>query len=286
MDDSGPEGLTTEEIAEIPEVSLYPVSPPQCSICLEDIKRGSKAKVLSCDHLFHSPCIITWLQRRSTCPVCRANLAKYSRDYDLEEGEIYWDNDEDFYDDEDIYGDEEEWNALHGAPSRHRLITEAAFMAITNHEFLEGESDGDSGENTEHTPDSPIEILSDDSDEGIPEIDHQLPSNSSESSEIIDMEPLPNYDADSESDSSVNEQYEGNDPVGDSDSPPFGILDTLVRTGSFVQDLSISDISSESLFNDSDEPMSIEVDEHYLSEVATISLSESDDLTEMEVDSV
>ena len=41
----------------------------QCSICFENLS-GSCIN-LRCNHLFHEQCITRWLQRHSTCPVCR-----------------------------------------------------------------------------------------------------------------------------------------------------------------------------------------------------------------------
>jgi len=46
-----------------------------CSICLEaysDIDPGTKITI--CRHIFHRPCLMTWLESSSTCPMCRADL--------------------------------------------------------------------------------------------------------------------------------------------------------------------------------------------------------------------
>ncbi|KAL4440071.1 hypothetical protein ABPG75_003072 [Micractinium tetrahymenae] len=44
--------------------------PPDCSICSE--KLASPAQALpGCSHLYHPVCIRRWLQRKSTCPLCR-----------------------------------------------------------------------------------------------------------------------------------------------------------------------------------------------------------------------
>ena len=53
------------------------VAPPEelrctsCSICLEDFTKGELALRLPCGHLFHGPCIGTWLSSSSACPNCR-----------------------------------------------------------------------------------------------------------------------------------------------------------------------------------------------------------------------
>jgi len=43
-----------------------------CAICRNDLGLGSET--MSCGHLFHTMCIHRWLQRQTTCPLCRASL--------------------------------------------------------------------------------------------------------------------------------------------------------------------------------------------------------------------
>ncbi|XP_034023511.1 E3 ubiquitin ligase BIG BROTHER-related-like [Thalassophryne amazonica] len=45
-----------------------------CAICLMDYVVGEKILLLTCDHVFHAVCVGTWLQAKSTCPVCRADV--------------------------------------------------------------------------------------------------------------------------------------------------------------------------------------------------------------------
>ncbi|KAK1318977.1 E3 ubiquitin-protein ligase RING1 [Acorus calamus] len=45
-----------------------------CSVCLEDFEVGGEAKVMPCNHKFHSGCILPWLELHSSCPVCRFQL--------------------------------------------------------------------------------------------------------------------------------------------------------------------------------------------------------------------
>lgn len=46
----------------------------ECVICLSDIVIDETQVVLSCNHYFHEECIITWLDRNNSCPVCRNNI--------------------------------------------------------------------------------------------------------------------------------------------------------------------------------------------------------------------
>lgn len=47
---------------------------PQCIICITDIEKGSDTLLIPCGHMFHEPCIKSWLDKHNTCPVCRFEL--------------------------------------------------------------------------------------------------------------------------------------------------------------------------------------------------------------------
>ena len=47
---------------------------PSCCICLDEIVIGAKTVLLPCGHMFHSDCIITWLKKNNTCPMCRFEI--------------------------------------------------------------------------------------------------------------------------------------------------------------------------------------------------------------------
>jgi len=47
---------------------------PTCAICLDTIQRSQVARQLPCRHTFHRDCIQPWLERRPTCPECRARV--------------------------------------------------------------------------------------------------------------------------------------------------------------------------------------------------------------------
>ena len=44
---------------------------PICSVCQYDIDSGLE---LHCRHAFHDECINAWIDRQSTCPVCRVEI--------------------------------------------------------------------------------------------------------------------------------------------------------------------------------------------------------------------
>eukprot|EP01017_Pseudomicrothorax_dubius_P030487 TRINITY_DN3810_c0_g1_i3.p1 TRINITY_DN3810_c0_g1~~TRINITY_DN3810_c0_g1_i3.p1 ORF type:complete len:486 (-),score=40.50 TRINITY_DN3810_c0_g1_i3:116-1573(-) len=52
-------------------------SQTNCSICLEDFERNSKCRQISlCAHIFHAPCIDTWMKQNSSCPVCKKEITE------------------------------------------------------------------------------------------------------------------------------------------------------------------------------------------------------------------
>ncbi|KAJ1910600.1 hypothetical protein IWQ60_010570 [Tieghemiomyces parasiticus] len=45
--------------------------PPVCGVCSEEFEAGEKACHLSCRHLFHSECVVSWLTTKAAkCPLC------------------------------------------------------------------------------------------------------------------------------------------------------------------------------------------------------------------------
>ena len=51
-----------------------------CSISLEDITKDTKAMITPCFHIFGQPHLEQWLERHSSCPLCKVSI---SRDYCL-----------------------------------------------------------------------------------------------------------------------------------------------------------------------------------------------------------
>uniref|UniRef100_A0A0A9GFX0 RING-type domain-containing protein n=1 Tax=Arundo donax TaxID=35708 RepID=A0A0A9GFX0_ARUDO len=47
----------------------------QCSICLGEYKEKEILRIMpTCRHNFHLECIDVWLQKQTTCPICRISL--------------------------------------------------------------------------------------------------------------------------------------------------------------------------------------------------------------------
>ncbi|CAN6276646.1 unnamed protein product [Urochloa humidicola] len=47
----------------------------QCSICLGEYKEKEILRIIpTCQHNFHLACLDLWLQKQTTCPICRVSL--------------------------------------------------------------------------------------------------------------------------------------------------------------------------------------------------------------------
>ncbi len=48
-----------------------------CSICLENWVNGQEVHEFQpCGHMFHKDCILSWLEHRDSCPVCRTQWSE------------------------------------------------------------------------------------------------------------------------------------------------------------------------------------------------------------------
>ncbi|XP_028050737.1 E3 ubiquitin-protein ligase Iruka isoform X3 [Monomorium pharaonis] len=77
MDGTGPPPLSRNQIDEIPTTTITQNQVDcklQCSVCWEDFKLSEPVRQLPCQHVYHAPCIVPWLELHRTCPICRQNL--------------------------------------------------------------------------------------------------------------------------------------------------------------------------------------------------------------------
>nr|XP_023016091.1 E3 ubiquitin-protein ligase RNF181-like [Leptinotarsa decemlineata] len=54
----------------------------KCPICLKEHPKGESVKKLPCGHLYHKDCILPWLSKTNSCPVCRHELPTDDEDYE------------------------------------------------------------------------------------------------------------------------------------------------------------------------------------------------------------
>jgi len=46
----------------------------QCAVCRVELERGEDAATLPCGHAYHEGCVLAWLERAKSCPVCGVEL--------------------------------------------------------------------------------------------------------------------------------------------------------------------------------------------------------------------
>lgn len=79
------EALERQEEAEAQRIKALEVdNRPKCCICGEKQSDDSIVLVNSCQHTqFCKICIVDWLDRKSTCPPCRADVTEVIYDYEI-----------------------------------------------------------------------------------------------------------------------------------------------------------------------------------------------------------
>ena len=50
----------------------------KCIICYSDFVDNNEIS-LPCGHVFHSDCILTWIEKKMNCPICKIKLSWTSR---------------------------------------------------------------------------------------------------------------------------------------------------------------------------------------------------------------
>ncbi|XP_009803711.1 NEP1-interacting protein-like 1 [Nicotiana tabacum] len=82
FDTGGAKGLPGDSVEKIPKIIIANDNDMDgsgervsCSVCLQDLQLGETVRCLpQCHHMFHLPCIDTWLLRHGSCPLCRRDL--------------------------------------------------------------------------------------------------------------------------------------------------------------------------------------------------------------------
>ncbi|XP_043471351.1 E3 ubiquitin-protein ligase RNF181-like isoform X2 [Leptopilina heterotoma] len=55
----------------------------QCPVCLKEFEIENLAKTMPCKHSFHKECILPWLEKTNSCPLCRHELPTDDENYEM-----------------------------------------------------------------------------------------------------------------------------------------------------------------------------------------------------------
>lgn len=73
-DNRGPPPASQSSITAMPTIKInqrHLNGDSHCPVCKEKFELGSEAREMPCLHLYHSDCIVPWLEQHNSCPVCR-----------------------------------------------------------------------------------------------------------------------------------------------------------------------------------------------------------------------
>ncbi|XP_068605269.1 E3 ubiquitin-protein ligase RNF126-like isoform X2 [Brachionichthys hirsutus] len=88
FENSGPPPAESGQIKALPFTSIteeHVGAGLECPVCKEDFREDERVRQLPCNHLFHNDCIVPWLERHDTCPVCRMSLSGQNTATDSQE---------------------------------------------------------------------------------------------------------------------------------------------------------------------------------------------------------
>ncbi|KAI4348562.1 hypothetical protein L6164_009272 [Bauhinia variegata] len=76
-DRRGPPPAASSSIDAMPTIKItqrHLRSDSHCPVCKDKFELGSEARQMPCNHMYHSDCIVPWLEQHNSCPVCRQEL--------------------------------------------------------------------------------------------------------------------------------------------------------------------------------------------------------------------
>ncbi|KAK3225384.1 hypothetical protein Dsin_005246 [Dipteronia sinensis] len=75
---SAVEGLPNIKITE----QMMSSDSSQCAVCKDSFELNEEARQMPCKHIYHSDCILPWLEMHNSCPVCRYELPTDDAEYE------------------------------------------------------------------------------------------------------------------------------------------------------------------------------------------------------------
>ncbi|XP_015127884.1 E3 ubiquitin-protein ligase RNF181 [Diachasma alloeum] len=83
QDEKLPPPASKAAVEALEEIKITDAGSKQCPVCLKAFESSEIAKSLPCQHSFHKECIIPWLDKTNSCPLCRHELPTDDEDYEM-----------------------------------------------------------------------------------------------------------------------------------------------------------------------------------------------------------
>ncbi|XP_043940224.1 E3 ubiquitin-protein ligase RNF181 isoform X2 [Protopterus annectens] len=80
-----PPPAAKEVVRKLPNVIIKPCQADKglkCPVCLLEFEEEETVKKMPCEHFFHSGCILPWLGKTNSCPLCRHELPTDDPEYE------------------------------------------------------------------------------------------------------------------------------------------------------------------------------------------------------------
>uniref|UniRef100_A0A8D0G600 E3 ubiquitin-protein ligase RNF181 n=1 Tax=Sphenodon punctatus TaxID=8508 RepID=A0A8D0G600_SPHPU len=80
-----PPPASRQAVQSLPTVRVTPAQADKglkCPVCLLEFEEDEGAKQMPCQHLFHGGCILPWLGKTNSCPLCRHELPTDDQEYE------------------------------------------------------------------------------------------------------------------------------------------------------------------------------------------------------------
>uniref|UniRef100_A0ABM5EP65 E3 ubiquitin-protein ligase RNF181 n=1 Tax=Pogona vitticeps TaxID=103695 RepID=A0ABM5EP65_9SAUR len=80
-----PPPASRQAVESLPTVQVTPVQADKglkCPVCLLEFEEDETVRKMPCQHLFHAGCILPWLGKTNSCPLCRHELPTDDEQYE------------------------------------------------------------------------------------------------------------------------------------------------------------------------------------------------------------
>ncbi|XP_048379167.1 E3 ubiquitin-protein ligase RNF181 isoform X2 [Stegostoma tigrinum] len=71
-----------QNLPTVPVTAAQADKGAKCPVCLLEFEEEEMVKKMPCEHFFHSGCLVPWLGKTNSCPLCRLELPTDNPEYE------------------------------------------------------------------------------------------------------------------------------------------------------------------------------------------------------------